>query len=235
MVNTKMGQFHSHRRPQVDTTTEPYVEVDCSPPLIWPNLAPAPAIQDPAPAIQDPAPAIQDPAPAIPAPVLPAPAPQPTEPAAIIHQAPAAEEEDDLAWATPPASPASAPRWATPGASPPTVADPTPGPSTGSPEPTPGPSGPPTPLTTLSTAGPYQLARNYQQVLAGVTRTRDNDQIVAQVPEQLLQPTKADKAMAKQTGQTIRYATRARLEREGIVLPGDILSQYPDVRASKKS
>ena len=83
-------------------------------------------------------------------------------------------------------------------------------------------------MTTSSDDGPVRLARNYQQVLAGVVRTKEHGQIVAQVPDELLQPSKADKMAAKKSGQPIRYATRARLEREGILLPGDILSKYPE-------
>ena len=192
--------------PEWTLPTEPYVEVDCSPPLIIPNFAPAPVLPAPAPAPNIANPAIPE-----------------IEPA-VIHPAPAAEEEEDEpAWATPPASPPPGP--VTPSS--PLVEPQEAGPA-------PGPSGLPTPSTTSPTVGPTPLPLTAAQRAAGVVRVQEAGRVLTTLPDARIRPTLADRMESIRTSHPIQYATRQRLEREGLVIPGDIVSNYLPTRKTKK-
>jgi len=207
--------------PEWTTPTEPYVEVDCSPPLILPNFDVAPAIELlPPEIVPAPVPEIA-PAPA-PAPA-PAIAPAPAHaPAPAPVQVPPAEVPPPKPWGT-----ATVDRYPGIKAGP--------GLSAGRQrsEPTPGPSRPPTSSTTSPTVGSAPLPLTAAQRAAGVTRVQDGDRVLTTVPEALLKPTLSDRMEHIRTSHPVQYATRRRLEREGIILPDDILSRYPPTKQRK--
>ena len=226
--------------PEWTTPTAPYVEVDCSPPLNLPDFDIAPAIDLPVPEV-------------VPAPI-PAPAPAPAPeiiPDPEVAAAPAPAPEAAPAVVLPPKpTPAPAPVRAPPTEAPPPTPTPWgiptvdrypgieagPGPSTGRlrPEPTPGPSRPPTSSTTSPTVGSAPLPLTAAQRAAGVTRVQDGDRVLTHVPAALLKPTLGDRMEHIRTSHPVQYATRRRLEREGIILPDDILSRYPPTNRQRK-
>ena len=249
--------FIHHGDPQ--HTAPPYrfyrtVEIDLSPP------APAPAAADPAPA---PAPApVPDPAPVInqhfDAPIAhesddsdsdDARSPTPTAPVESETDSvdtPNSDTETDVsaqAWGTPSASPDSSPVSGSRRTSPRPSAPPDPD---GSPPGTSGTSTRPTsstasascPPTTSGTSGTGRrsipIATTPAQDAAGVLRRKEGMSTVSYVPESVAKPSMADRLEGLRRNEPPRFATRRRLEREGLVLPDDILHEYLPTRKPRK-
>ena len=245
--------FIHHGDPQ--HTAPPYrfyrtVEIDLSPP------APAPAAADPAPA---PAPAlIPDPAPVvnqhIDAPIAhesddsdddSARSPTPTAPVESETDSvdtPNSDTETDIsaqAWETPSASPASSPASGSQPRSPRPSAPPDPdGSPLGTPtRPTTSTSSASCQPTTSGTSGTGRsipLPTNPAQDAAGVLRRKEGSYTVSYVPESVAKPSMADRMESLRRGEPPRFATRRRLEREGLVLPDDILHEYLPTRKPRK-
>ena len=63
---------------------------------------------------------------------------------------------------------------------------------------------------------------------------REGVHAVSYIPEALARPSMADRMEALRRQELPKVATRRRLEREGLVLPDDILHKYLPTRKSHK-
>ena len=243
--------FILHGDPQ--HTAPPYrfyrtVEIDLSAPTPAPGPAPAPA---PAPALA-PVPPINQNADTPPADLSNGSdndeEDQPPTPSAPLESdtesldTPNSNTETDVsaqAWVTPSASLASSPASGSqhmsprpsappdPDGSPPGTAV-RPATSTGS------ASCQPTTSGTSGTGRSIPISTTPAQDAAGVLRRKEGSYTVSYVPESVARPSMADRMEGLRRNEPPRFATRRRLEREGLVLPDDILHEYLPTRKSRK-